>query len=57
MSDRVREAATAIVAVALRGGASLNGNDESNLQGENSRSSDSLLSETFFYAGNVNFDK
>ena len=57
MSDRVREAATAIVAVALRGGASLNGNDESNLQGENSRSSDSLLSETLFYAGNVNFDK
>ena len=57
MSDRLREAATAIVAPILRGGASLNGNDESNLQGGNSESSDSLLSETFFYDGNVNFDK
>ena len=59
MSDRLKEAIVAGMAPIISGAASLNGNEESNesMKKEKSKSSDSLLSETFFYAGNGNFDR
>ena len=47
-----------VFATPLTGVAALNENEESNLKNQESRSSDSLLSRTFFFAGNTgHFDR
>merc|ERR1712126_70600 len=47
-----------VMAAPLTGVAALNENEESNLRNQESRSSDSLLSKTFFFAGNTgDFDR
>ena len=51
MSDALRNAME-VIATPLTGVAALNENEESNLKNQESRSSDSLLSRTFFFAGN-----
>ena len=50
--------ALAAVSAPLTGGAALNDNEKSNLTEQESRSSDSLLSKTFFFDGKKNvFDR
>ena len=57
MSDALKDALGAITAPCI-GGAALNDNQQSNLNKKKSKSSDSLLSDTFFFAGNSgDFDR
>ena len=56
MSNALRNALSA-VAAPLTGGAPLNDNEQSNLKEQESRSSDSLLSNTFFFDGKTGFDR
>ena len=56
MSKALRNALLA-GAAPLTGGAALNENEQSNLQEQESTSSDSLLSNTFFFDGKTGFDR
>ena len=57
MSDALRDA-LGVMAAPLTGGAALNEDEPSNLREQESRSTVSLLSKSFFYAGNTgDFDR